>query len=36
MIKLPFFNSSMDAMRRIDKMAKGSVEACVKMLRRLK
>jgi len=26
----------MDAMRRIDKMAKGSVEACVKMLRRLK
>ncbi|MDP2749302.1 MAG: 6,7-dimethyl-8-ribityllumazine synthase [Nanoarchaeota archaeon] len=26
----------MDAMRRIDKMAKGAVEACVKMLRRLK
>lgn len=26
----------MDAMRRIDKMAKGSVESCVKMIRRLK
>jgi len=26
----------MDAMRRIDKMAKGAVESCVKMIRRLK
>ncbi len=26
----------MDAMRRVDKMSKGAVEACVKMLRRLK